>query len=216
MKTPASHIYSLRNDYETSSLNRATARRNPFEQFEIWLGEAIEADIFEPNAMVLATATAGGKPSARIVLLRGFDASGFTFYTGYASRKGRELAENPQAALLFYWAEMERQIRVEGTVSRAAGEVSDAYFASRPRENQIGAWASPQSEAIESRAFLERKFAEMTEQWKAHQIKRPPNWGGFVLSPDAFEFWQGRKGRLHDRLFYARTENGWEIKRLAP
>jgi pyridoxamine 5'-phosphate oxidase len=216
MKKPASYIYSLRNDYETRSLNRATARQNPFEQLEIWLSEAIEGDIFEPNAMVLATATAGGKPSARIVLLRGFDESGFTFYTGYESRKARELAENPQASLLFYWAEMERQIRVEGRVSRAAEEVSDDYFASRPRESQIGAWVSPQSEPIESRAFLERKFAELAEQWKTHQIKRPPNWGGFVLQPEAFEFWQGRKGRLHDRLFYAKTGKDWEIKRLAP
>jgi pyridoxamine 5'-phosphate oxidase len=216
MKNPANHIYSLRNDYETRSLNRATARRNPFEQFEIWLSEAIEGNIFEPNAMVLATATAGGKPSARIVLLRSFDESGFTFYTNYGSRKARELAENPQASLLFYWAEMERQIRVEGTVSRAAEEVSDDYFASRPRESQLGAWVSPQSEPIESRAFLERKFAELAEQWKAHQIKRPPNWGGFVLQPEAFEFWQGRKGRLHDRLFYAKNEKDWEIRRLAP
>jgi pyridoxamine 5'-phosphate oxidase len=216
MKTPAGYIYTLRNDYETRSLKRATARQNPFEQLEIWLTEAIENNIFEPNAMVLATATAGGKPSARVVLLRSFDESGFTFYTSYDSRKALELAENPQASLLFYWAEMERQIRVEGTVSQAAEEVSDDYFASRPRESQIGAWVSPQSEPIESRAFLERKFAELAEQWKAHQIKRPPNWGGFVLCPDAFEFWQGRKGRLHDRLFYAKTEKDWEIRRLAP
>ncbi len=209
-------VKTIRHDYSQRTLDAETAKSNPYEQFEIWLAEAIENNIFEPNAMVLATASKNGKPSARIVLLRGFGADGFTFYTNYDSRKAFEIEENPQASLLFYWAEIERQVRIEGTMSRAGEEVSDRYFASRPRESQIGAWVSPQSKVIENRDFLERKFAELAEKWETNQITRPPNWGGYILRPDAFEFWQGRDNRLHDRLFYAKTENGWEARRLAP
>lgn len=209
-------INTTRRDYSKKTLDEANAKSSPFEQFEIWLTEAIENDLYEPNAMILATATKSGKPSARVVLLRGFDEQGFTFYTNYNSRKALEIEENPQVSLLFYWAEVERQVRIEGTMSRVSREVSDRYFASRPRESQIGAWTSPQSEIIESRDFLERKFAEMEEKWQTNKIERPPNWGGYTLRPDAFEFWQGRESRLHDRLFYKKTENGWEIERLAP
>ena len=209
-------VNTIRRDYTHKTFDETTAKPNPYEQFESWLAEAIESDIFEPNAMVLATASKSGKPSARIVLLRGFEEEGFTFYTNYDSRKALEMEENPQASLLFYWAEIERQVRIEGTISRVGKDVSDDYFASRPRESQIGAWISPQSKVIESRAFLEQKFAELAEQWKKNQITRPPNWGGYILRPDAFEFWQGRESRLHDRLFYKKTENGWEIERLAP
>lgn len=209
-------VNQTRRDYTLKELSEETASENPFEQFETWFAEAIKSDIFEPNAMTLATAAADGKPSARIVLLRGFDQSGFTFFTNYDSRKGRDLIENPQAALLFFWAEIERQVRLEGSILKVADRVSDDYFATRPRESQIGAWVSPQSETIESREFLERKFAELTEQWQGKEISRPPNWGGFTLRPQTFEFWQGRASRLHDRLFYKKIGTKWKLARLAP
>lgn len=210
-------IGKIRRDYSSDALDKKTARKNPFEQFELWLAEAIEKQLREPNAMVLSTATADGKPSARVVLLRGFDESGFTFYTNYESRKGKEIRENPRSALLFYWAEIEKQVRVEGVISKVDEENSNAYFASRPRESQIGAWASPQSSVIESRRALEEKFAALNEQSTAgKEIARPPDWGGYVLKAEVFEFWQGRASRLHDRLRYLKDESGWKIERLAP
>jgi pyridoxamine 5'-phosphate oxidase len=209
-------VTTIRRDYSQKLLDEDSALENPFEQFEVWLSEAIAANVFEPNAMVLATATGEGKPTSRIVLLRGFDAEGFTFFTNYDSRKGKEIEENPQASLLFFWAEIERQVRIDGTASKASREVSDSYFATRPRESQIGAWISPQSELIENRGVLEKKYAEAVRQWEAKVIQRPPNWGGFVVKPEIFEFWQGRESRLHDRLVYTKAETGWEIRRLAP
>ena len=209
-------VTTIRRDYSQKLFDEDSALENPFEQFEVWLSEAIAANVFEPNAMVLATATKKGKPTSRIVLLRGFDAEGFTFFTNYDSRKGKEIEGNPQASLLFFWAEIERQVRIDGTASKAATEISDSYFATRPRESQIGAWISPQSEVIENRGVLEKKYAEAARQWEGKVIQRPPNWGGFVVKPEIFEFWQGRESRLHDRLVYTKAETGWKIRRLAP
>jgi pyridoxamine 5'-phosphate oxidase len=209
-------IGKIRRDYASDRLNKKTARKNPFEQFELWLAEAIEKQLREPNAMVLSTASADGKPSSRVVLLRGFENEGFTFYTNYESRKGKEVRENPRAALLFYWAEIEKQVRVEGVIAKTDEENSNAYFASRPRESQIGAWASPQSSVIENRRFIEEKFAELNEQSEGKEIARPPDWGGYILKPEVLEFWQGRASRLHDRLRYSKDESGWKIERLAP
>jgi len=209
-------VHTLRHDYLTTTLEKETARQNPFEQFELWLADAVEKQLYEPNAMVLSTATAVGKPSSRVVLLRGFGESGFVFYTNYKSRKGLEIEENPNAALLFYWAEIERQVRIEGTIAKINEEDSDAYFASRPRESRIGAWTSPQSCVIESRDVLEKKFNELARQWKEKSIARPPEWGGYALKPEIFEFWQGRESRLHDRLLYTKVKSDWKIERLAP
>lgn len=209
-------IYTSRSDYDSRSLNRSDVKKDPFEQFGVWLAEAIENKISEPNAMVLATASADRKPSARIVLLRNFNESGFVFFTNYGSRKARDIEANSSASLLFFWPELERQVRLEGTVSRTSEQVSDEYFAGRPRDSQIGAWVSPQSAIIETREFLEQKFATLADERKDQPIERPPTWGGYVLLPETFEFWQGGKGRLHDRLTYSRTENGWQIDRLAP
>ena len=209
-------VTTIRRDYSQKLFDEDSALENPFEQFEIWLSEAIAANVFEPNAMVLATANKQGKPTSRIVLLRGFDAEGFTFFTNYDSRKSKEIEGNPQASLLFFWAEIERQVRIDGVASKTAPEVSDSYFATRPRASQIGAWISPQSEVIENRGILEKKYAETAKQWEGKVIQRPPNWGGFVVKPEIFEFWQGRESRLHDRLVYTKAETGWEIKRLAP
>lgn len=209
-------IAGARRNYALKILERKAARNNPFEQFELWLAQALENDLHEPYAMTLATASASGKPSARIVLLRGFSADGFIFYTNYDSRKGRNLAENPQASLLFYWAEAERQVRIEGLIAKVESETSDRYFASRPRESQIGAWVSPQSRTIENRAVLEQRFTELDEKWRGKEIPRPDNWGGYILQPDIFEFWQGRENRLHDRLLYRKNKSGWKIERIAP
>lgn len=209
-------VTTIRRDYSQKVFDEESALKNPFEQFEVWLSEAIAANVFEPNAMVLTTATKEGKPASRIVLLRGFDAVGFTFFTNYDSRKAKEIKENPQASLLFFWAEIERQVRIDGAALKAPTEVSDSYFATRPRESQIGAWISPQSEVIENRDVLEKRHAEKATEWEGKTIKRPPNWGGFVIKPEVFEFWQGRESRLHDRLIYAKDGENWEIKRLAP
>jgi len=209
-------VQNLRRDYLTTKLERQTARQNPFEQFELWLTEAVEKKLYEPNAMVLSTATATGKPSSRVVLLRGFGESGFVFYTNYKSRKGLEIEENPQVALLFYWAEIERQVRVEGKITKINKEDSDAYFASRPRESRLGAWSSPQSKVIKSRPLLEKAFDEISKQWEGKNIIRPTDWGGYAVMPEVFEFWQGRKNRLHDRLLYTKNKQDWKIERLAP
>ena len=216
MKNPANYIYSLRNDYETRSLNESSVKRNPFEQFEAWLTEAIAEAVREPNAMVLATAAKDCKPSARIVLLRGFDRKGFVFFTNYDSQKGLEIAENPNASLLFFWAHLERQIRIEGVISKTSRKVSEDYFASRPRESQIGALVSLQSRLIGSRAELEERIAETEKQFTGKTITCPAFWGGYRLKPDLFEFWQGRKNRLHDRLRYRKEKSVWKIERLSP
>jgi pyridoxamine 5'-phosphate oxidase len=216
MSETIGHIYSLRKDYETRSLDEETIKRNPFEQFELWLAEAIGEAVEEPNAMTITTATKTGKPSSRIVLLRGFDRKGFVFYTNYDSQKGREIAENPQASILFFWAKLERQVRIDGSISKVTRRHAEEYFATRPRESQIGAWASLQSSVISSRAELEEKIAALEREFAGREVPCPENWGGYALKPDAFEFWQGGKSRLHDRLRYTKTKSAWKIERLSP
>lgn len=198
-------------------LRRVDLEQNPFKQFEKWLAEALAAQVAAPDAMTLATATKTGYPSARTVLLRKFDEDGFVFYTNYTSQKAQELAENPNAALTFYWPELHRQVRVAGQVERVSPEESDEYFQSRPRQSCLGAWASEQSQVISSREVLEKRLTELTAEFEGQDVRRPPFWGGYRLRPLMIEFWQGRANRLHDRFRYNyQAENSWLIERLSP
>jgi pyridoxamine 5'-phosphate oxidase len=209
------NIADLRTDYKRGALDETHAEADPIRQFARWWDEALAAEVREANAMTLATAGADGRPAARIVLLKDFDARGFVFYTNYESRKGAELAANPRACLLFHWTELERQVRIDGAVERVAAEESDAYFASRPLASRIGAWASPQSQPIPGKAWLLARAAEMGLKHGLNP-SRPPHWGGYRLRPERMEFWQGRPSRLHDRLQYSTGDGGWSRVRLSP
>ena len=209
-------LASLRRSYARASLGEGDVAADPIAQFLAWFDDARAAELREPNAMTLATATPDGAPSARIVLLKGVDERGFVFYTDYRSRKGDELAANPRAALVFHWAELERQVRVTGTVARVSREESEAYYRTRPVGSRIGAWASHQSRPIAGRAELEAREAELARRYADGDVPLPPHWGGYRVAPETVEFWQGRPSRLHDRLRYVREDGGWRVERLSP
>jgi pyridoxamine 5'-phosphate oxidase len=217
MDTMPPDLTGLRNEYAAHGLRRADLHSDPLQQFSAWFAAALAADIRDANAMSLATATPEGKPSVRIVLLKGFDERGFAFFTNYDSQKGRELEANPYAALVFYWVQLERQVRISGAVERTSREDSAVYFHSRPVGSRLGAWASKQSEVIDARQVLEARLTEMTERFEKGDVQLPPHWGGYRVKPDSIEFWQGRPNRLHDRFRYSRQADGtWLIDRLAP
>ena len=210
-------LYNLRNQYSKASLEEADLAINPIEQFDIWFYEIQQAgSSIEPNAMTLSTVGSNMQPSARIVLLKSFSPQGFTFFTNYESRKAQQITENPKAALLFFWHPLERQVRIEGIIEKLPASESNTYFASRPRESQIGAWASAQSQGIENRKVLDERYKNFENEFTA-DVPRPENWGGYILTPNYFEFWQGRVNRLHDRIEYQKlNDESWSIRRLAP
>lgn len=210
-------VADMRRSYKLSHLLESEAAADPFAQFEKWFGEAVSADVLEPNAMTLATAGADGRPSARTVLLKGYDARGFVFYTNYESRKGAELAANPQASLLFTWLPLERQIEIRGLVTQVSREETEAYFYKRPIDSQLGAWASKQSSVLAGREDLERRIEALMAEYRGKTVPVPPHWGGYRVAPESVEFWQGRPSRLHDRLRYSRQSGGaWKLERLSP
>jgi pyridoxamine 5'-phosphate oxidase len=210
-------LADLRKDYARAALDEHDARPDPIEQFRAWLDDALRSQLPEPNAMTLATAAPDGRPSARIVLLRGVDQRGFAFFTNRNSRKGGEMQANPWASLVFYWSELERQVRVEGPIERVDDAESDAYFASRPRGSQLAAWASDQSELLANRSVLEERFRDASARFEGGPVPRPLYWGGYRVVPESLEFWQGRPSRMHDRLRYVRrAAGGWDLRRLSP
>jgi pyridoxamine 5'-phosphate oxidase len=216
-ETPTSELSGLRHEYDAHGLRRADLHSDPIEQFRAWFAAAIAADIRDVNAMSLATATPDGRPSVRIVLLKGVDKRGFSFFTNYESEKAHHLEANPRAALAFYWVKLERQVRISGSVERTSREDSAAYFHSRPPGSRLGAWASRQSEVIDSRKILDARLAQMAERFEGGEIPLPPHWGGYRVKPEQMEFWQGRPNRLHDRFRYSlRADGNWQIDRLAP
>jgi len=210
-------ISSLRQEYSSKSLLETDVLHHPVDQFALWWEEAVNSQIPEPNAMTLATATADGMPSARIVLLKHFTKEGFVFYTNYHSFKGMQLEENPRACLVFFWKELERQVRITGLVKKVPAGESDAYFKSRPKGSQAGAWASPQSQVINSRSWLDESYLQVLKKFNEKEPVRPPHWGGYLVQPVIIEYWQGRPSRLHDRIQYTLDgSSGWKIERLAP
>lgn len=210
-------LRDLRHEYAARGLAESDLAPDPTSMFRQWMDEAIHAGIGEPNAMVVATVSAEGRPASRMVLLKGVEERGFVFYTNYDSRKGRELATNPACALLLPWHDLERQVRIEGTASRLSTEENQAYFSSRPRESQLGAWSSPQSRPVSSRKELDEEYDTVQARFAGtEEIEVPPYWGGYVVDPESVEFWQGRQGRMHDRLVYRRVGSGWAVERLAP
>lgn len=210
------NIANIRKDYKQLSLDESDVSKEPIAQFARWWDEAVNSQLDEVNAMTLATATASGKPSARIVLLKGFDENGFVFFTNYNSHKAAEIANNPFVSLVFFWKELERQVRIEGTIQKVAAEESDTYFNSRPVGSRIGAWASPQSKVIASREIIEENVRALEKKFENTSIERPEHWGGYIVKPELVEFWQGRPSRLHDRIQYRANKEGWVIERLAP
>lgn len=211
------NIADLRTEYLRSTLDVSTVLRDPMAQFEKWFSEALAAQVIEPNAMHLSTVNAQGKPSSRIVLLKGIEQKRFIFYTNYQSKKGKELEQNPACALTFFWPDLERQVRIEGFATRVDASTSETYFHSRPRASQIGAWSSPQSSPIESREILEARFRQIEARFQNEPVlPKPKQWGGYAIDPLLFEFWQGRASRLHDRIEYIKTDERWNINRLAP
>lgn len=217
MSIDKSTIQNLRQDYRSASLLESDVATNPYNQFEKWFKEALNAEVLEPNAMTLATANTNGIPSARIVLLKEFTDEGFVFYTNYESQKGKEIESNPYAALIFFWADLERQIRIEGVVEKVSEEESNHYFLSRPKGSQLGALTSPQSQTISSREFLEERLAELEKEYEDKEVIKPEHWGGYRVIPNRIEFWQGRSSRLHDRIVYIQEKDqSWKFERLAP
>lgn len=210
------NVAKLRRDYNKEALAESEVSENPIDQFKEWFKKALSADLLDPNAMTLSTADKDGVPSSRTVLLKGVDAEGFRFYTNYKSRKGKELEENPQAAICFYWPAHERQVRIQGEVQKLGRDESETYFHQRPRKSQISAWASQQSTKVASREELISKFKEMERHFEGEEIPLPEFWGGYILKPARIEFWQGRAGRMHDRICYEKEKDGWTRFRLAP
>lgn len=210
------HIAHLRKNYQLMGLDENSIRTDPMEQFSLWFNAALESEITEPNAMILSTVSPEGSPSSRTVLLKGLETDGFIFFTNYESEKGRHIGNNDNVAILFLWLDLERQVRITGKASKIDSLASESYFKSRPVDSQIGAWASSQSEVVPGREYLEKKFESMKRRFSDGEIPLPPFWGGYKVVPSKMEFWQGRPNRLHDRILYTRSGNGWKIERLSP
>lgn len=216
MEELSSYLNEIRRDFTAQRLDRSSVERSPFLQFAKWFEEAVGSQLIDNNAFTLSTSDKKGHISSRILLLRDAREDGFVFYTNYNSHKGRQMADNPNVALNFFWAPLERQVRIEGVVEKLSSDESDQYFASRPRASQIGAWASDQSETIKNRVFLEQRVKDLEEQFKDKEVPRPPHWGGYIVKPSLVEFWQGRPGRLHDRIVYHKEGDTWRLERLSP